>query len=193
MTALALSWEVGRVMGDADSDEALLARFQLGERAAFEALFRRFAPALTSYLTRVTGSAAAAEDAVQLTFLSVVRSSDQFRVGSRVKPWLYAIATNAARDRHRRTRHEASGADDAVEAGLDAVLGDVGLRRRLLAALQQLPAPQREAVVLHRLEGWSFAEIAEVVGANEVAVKLRAFRGTQTLRTLLKDVWEFES
>jgi DNA-directed RNA polymerase specialized sigma24 family protein len=48
-------------------------------------------------------------------------------------------------------------------------------------------------VVLHRLEGWTFGEIAEAVGANETAVKLRAFRGTQVLRELLKDVWEFDS
>lgn len=195
MTALALPWDAAFAMAEPapESDEGLMVRFQGGERAAFDALFRRHAAALTSYLTRITGSAAAAEDAVQLTFLSVVRSRDQFRAGSKVKPWLYAIASNAARDRHRRTKREQPTADDPVDAGLDAVHGDAGLRRRLLAALQQLPEAQREAVVLHRLEGWSFAEIAEAVGANETAVKVRAFRGTQVLRELLKDVWEFES
>jgi RNA polymerase sigma factor (sigma-70 family) len=175
-----------------DSDEALMVRFRGGDRRAFDELFRRYAPALTSFLTRLTGSAAAAEDATQVTFLSVIRSRDQFLPGARVKPWLYAIAANATRDRHRRSRHEAPVADDAVEAGLDAVQGDAGLRRRLLEALQRLPAPQREAVILHRLEGWSFAEIAEAVGASETAVKVRAFRGTQALREVLKDVWEFE-
>ncbi|MDX2010967.1 MAG: sigma-70 family RNA polymerase sigma factor [Myxococcaceae bacterium] len=178
---------------DSDSDEALMMRFRGGDRQAFDQLFRRHAAPLTSFLTRLTGSAAAAEDAVQLTFLSVIRSRDQFLSGSRVKPWLYAIASNAARDRHRRTRRETPASDDAVEAGLDAVHGDAGLRRRLLEALQRLPEPQREAVILHRLEGWSFAEIAEAVGASETAVKVRAFRGTQVLREALKDVWEFES
>lgn len=194
MTTVALSWKVPAILASApdDSDEALMTRFQRGERAAFDELFRRHAAPLTSYLVRVTGSAAAAEDAVQLTFLSVLRSKDQFQRGSRLKPWLYAIASNAARDRHRRARREVGAGDDPVEAGLDAVHGDLGLRRRLLAALQELPEPQREAVVLHRLDGWSFAEIAEVVGANETAVKVRAFRGTQRLRELLQDVWEFE-
>ncbi|MCU0695204.1 MAG: sigma-70 family RNA polymerase sigma factor [Myxococcaceae bacterium] len=194
MTVGALAWEEASSMADdAGSDEALMVRFRGGDRQAFDELFRRHAAPLTSYLTRLTGSAAAAEDAVQLTFLSVIRSRDQFLSGSRVKPWLYAIASNAARDRHRRTRRESSGPDDAVEAGLDAVHGDAGLRRRLLEALQRLPEPQREAVILHRLEGWSFAEIAEAVGASETAVKVRAFRGTQVLREELKDVWEFES
>lgn len=195
MAALAIPWEATPVDADeADSDEAMLRRFQQGDRAGFDALFSRYAGPLTSYLTRLTGSAAAAEDAVQLTFLSVVRSRDQFLMGSKVRPWLYAIASNAARDRHRRTRREEpSSLDTAVQQGLDAVHGDAGLRRRLLEALQRLPEPQREAVVLHRLEGWTFAEIAEAVGASETAVKVRAFRGTQVLRELLADVWEFES
>lgn len=175
-----------------DDDEALMQRFQRGEREAFDQLFKKHAPGLTSYLTRLTGSLAAAEDALQLTFLSVVRSRDQFARGARLKPWLYAIASNAARDRHRRTRRETPAAEAPPEPGVEAAQGDAGLRRRLLAALQSLPEPQREAVVLHRLEGWSFPEIAEAVGANEGAVKLRAFRGTQRLRELLKDVWEFE-
>jgi RNA polymerase sigma factor (sigma-70 family) len=194
MTVGALAWEgLSAMADDAGSDEALMLRFQRGDRAAFDELFRRYAAPLTSFLTRLTGSAAAAEDAVQLTFLSVIRSRDQFLDGSRVKPWLYAIASNAARDRHRRTRRETPVVEEVVESGLDALHGDAGLRRRLLEALQRLPEPQREAVILHRLEGWSFAEIADAVGASETAVKVRAFRGTQVLREALKDVWEFES
>ncbi len=175
----------------ADSDEALMERFCRGEREAFDDLFGRHAAALTRYLTRLTGSVAAAEDAVQLTFLSLVRSKGQYRAGSKVKPWLYAIASNAARDRFRRTsKEQVSATEERVDPSHDDVHGDAGLRRRLLAALQRLPEAQREAVVLHRLEGFTFAEIAEAVGANETAVKLRAFRGTQVLRDLLKDVWE---
>jgi RNA polymerase sigma factor (sigma-70 family) len=195
MTALAISWEASSDAMSApapDSDEALMERFQAGDRSAFDGLFRRYAAPLTSFLTRLTGSAAAAEDAVQLTFLSVVRSRTQFARGSKVKPWLYAIASNAARDRFRRTNREQPGVDEPDEVVVDVSHGDSGLRRRLLAALQQLPEPQREAVVLHRLEGWSFGEIAEAVGSTETAVKVRAFRGTQVLRELLKDVWEFD-
>jgi len=197
MTAFAISWEVvGNAMSvpaAADSDEALMERFQRGDRLAFDQLFRRHLASLTSFLTRLTGSAAEAEDAVQLTFLSLVRSRDQFVRGSKVKPWLYAIASNAARDRFRRTKRDQPGAEAPPEVVFDATHGDAGLRRRLHAALQQLPEPQRAAVVLHRLEGWSFGEIAEAVGASETAVKVRAFRGTQVLRELLKDVWEFDS
>jgi RNA polymerase sigma-70 factor (ECF subfamily) len=192
MTAVVITWEAVFAMEATDSDEALMERFREGDQSAFNALFQRHAASLTSYVARLTGSAAAAEDAVQMTFLSVIRSKDQFLRGSKVKPWLYAIASNAARDRHRRTKLEQA-ADDPVECGLDAVHGDAGLRRRLLEALQRLPQPQREAVVLHRLEGWSFGEIADALGASETAVKVRAFRGTQLLRELLKDVWEFES
>lgn len=195
MTAVAIPWEVVFAMtgrGE-ESDEELMERFQRGERAAFDRLFDRYAAPLTQYLTRLTGNAASAEDAVQLTFLSVVRSRAQFVRGSKVRPWLYAIASNAARDRFRRTRREQPAAEAPPERAVDDAHGDPGLRQRLLDALQALPQAQREAVVLHRLEGWSFAEIAEAVGASETAVKVRAFRGTQVLRERLKDVWEFDA
>ncbi len=171
-----------------------MARFCQGEAAAFDALFQRFSRPVHGYLARLTGSAASAEDLVQLTFLSLVRARGRFQPGARVKPWLYAIATNAARDFQRRTKRP----EELTEAGeLPATVAadspaprDVGLERTVQRALEALPEGQRIPIVMHRFEGMSFAEIAEALGLTESAVKVRAHRGYARLRELLSGLRE---
>ena len=166
-------------------------RFVEGDAAAFDALFGRHVSNLRGYLQRLSGSAAAADDLVQTTFVSMVRGRGRFLRGAKVKPWLYAIATNAARDWRRRTKFEAV-SDDGVlpeEAADPAPERDPGLEKAVKQALAQLPEAQREAIVMNRYEGLSFAEIAVHAGVTESAVKVRAFRGYERLRELLKGVW----
>ena len=173
-----------------EPDEVLMARFCAGEAPAFDALFQRHSRAVRGYLTRLTGSAATAEDLLQLTFLSLVRSRGRFQPGSRFKPWLYAIATNAARDHQRRGRRpEELTEQGALPVGVpdDDAPGprDAGLDRAVRRALDQLPEGQRVPILLHRFEGMGFAEIADTLGLTESAVKVRAHRGYARLRELL--------
>ncbi|MCP3100158.1 RNA polymerase sigma factor [Myxococcus sp. K15C18031901] len=172
-----------------ETDEVLMARFCAGEAPAFDALFQRHAPAVRGYLTRLTGSPATAEDLVQLTFLSLVRSRGRFQAGSRFRPWLYAIATNAARDQLRRGhRPEELTAEGHLPVDVPAEVAgprDVGLERAVRQALDQLPEGQRVPILLHRFEGMGFAEIADTLGLTESAVKVRAHRGYARLRELL--------
>jgi RNA polymerase sigma-70 factor (ECF subfamily) len=166
-------------------------RFLEGDARAFDALFSRHAGMLRGYLQRLSGSAAVADDLTQTTFVSMVKGRGRFQRGAKVKPWLYAIATNAARDWRRRTRFEAVSDDGELpegeaEPGLER---DPGLEKAVKQALAQLPEAMREAIVLHRYEGLSFAEIAVHAGVTESAVKVRAHRGYEKLRELLKGVW----
>lgn len=168
-------------------------RFCKGDAGAFDALFTRYSRPLHGYLARLTGDAASAEDLTQATFLSLVRSRGRFQRGSAVKPWLYAIATNAARDHGRRRRPEALSHDGELPNDAAAELPperDAGLERAVRAALAQLPENQREVIVLHRFEGLSMSEIAQTLGAGESAVKVRAHRGYERLRTMLRGIWE---
>jgi RNA polymerase sigma-70 factor (ECF subfamily) len=175
----------GEAESPAEPDEALMARFIEGDPGAFEVLFQRYSQPIYGYLLRMVGTAAQAEDLTQVTFLSVLRSRDRFRPGALFRPWLYAIATNAARDQHRRRRPE----DPIEQAASETTdtLADVDplQREAVRKALEQLPESQRVPIVLHRYEGLSFAEIAEAVGATETAVKVRAHRGYEKLRELL--------
>ena len=166
-------------------------RFIEGDAAAFDALFSRHVSPLRGYLQRLSGSAAVADDLAQTTFVSMVRGRGRFQKGAKVKPWLYAIATNAARDWRRRTKFEAVSDDgklpeEAAEPGIER---DPGLEKAVKQALAQLPEAQREAIVMNRYEGLSFAEIAVHAGVTESAVKVRAHRGYERLRELLKGVW----
>lgn len=171
------------------TDEALMERFCQGEPGAFDVLFSRHAAAVRGYLWRLTGHGATADDLTQATFLSLVRARGRFEAGKRFTPWLYAIATNAARDWRRRGKHEAVSDDGALpEESVEPAPRDRGLERQVQQAVARLPDAMREAVVLHWFEGLSFAEIADIAGVSESAVKVRAHRGYEKLRESLKGV-----
>ncbi len=173
------------------TDEDLMGRFCQGEMAALDLLFRRHAQALRNFLVRLVGIPSAADDLTQVTFLSVVRSRDRFLKGARFKPWLYAIAANAARDARRRRSHEDVTDDGELPAQASSdVPGDPVLARRVARALSELPDLLRIPIVMHRFEAMSFGEIAEALQTTESTVKVRAHRGYKRLRELLGPTWE---
>ncbi len=164
--------------------------FQAGDRTAFDTLFARHVAPVRAYLARSSGSAAAADDLTQQTFLSLVRAQDRYRPSLRFKPWLYAIATNAARDWRRRQHERVSATGELPDSPAEGTEPrDLGLERAVRTALDSLPDAQREAILLHRFEGLSFAEIAELAQVTESAVKVRAHRGYERLRSLLAEVY----
>ncbi len=179
------------------TDEALMERFCNGEDVAFDVLFERHAPAVQGFLTRMVRDAALAEDLLQSTMLSVVRARGRFEHGMRFQPWLMTIAANAARDALRKRKLDPQLTDGgethagalALEGGsVPAVMGDPGLRRRLEAAFMALPESQREAVLLHKVQGFGFGDVAQALGITETAARIRAHRGYERLRTLLGDL-----
>lgn len=170
-----------------------MARYQArGERAAFEALFRRWAGKLHAFFRRgLWGGAAGpdetANDLVQKTFLHVHRARADFEAGRQFRPWLYTIALNVRREEgRRRGRHrEVLGVDDeALEPAVDPTTTTAS-DRLVRRALAELPEAQREVVLLHWYEELSFPEIAELVGASVSAVKVRAHRAYEALRERL--------
>lgn len=167
------------------SDEQLMQRFCGGDKAAFGHLFERFLPRVRSFLRQMVHDSTLADDLAQTTFLSVVRSKDRYLEGSKVAPWIFAIAANAARDSLRR---QALGVEQLVSAdvGVESNPIDHGLRRELEGALAELPVNQREVVVLHKVQGLSFEQIGEAIGITATAARIRAHRGYVKLRELLK-------
>lgn len=165
-------------------------RFCQGDTTAFDTLYARHAPALLGYLSRLAGQRSLAEDLLQTTFLSIVRARDRFDRGARFVPWMYAIATNATRDAFKRGSrvNERPSPDDELDVPTEAHQADPAIARRVQSALAELPLAQREAVVLHRVYGWTFEEMAESLGANASTVRVRAHRGEARLRELLGDI-----
>ncbi|MFY0523360.1 RNA polymerase sigma factor [Archangium gephyra] len=167
-------------------------RFCDGDQAAFEALFARHAGRVQGFLARMVRDGPLAEDLLQTTFLSVVRARGRYEPGTRFAPWLLTIAANAARDALRRRQHvEAYAKDrDPSPASVPPGVGDPGMRRHIEDALQQLHPDQREAVILSKVEGWSFEEIASMRGISVGAARVRAHRGYEKLRQLLDGLEE---
>jgi RNA polymerase sigma-70 factor (ECF subfamily) len=168
-----------------DPDEQLMARFCAGDEQAFEQLYQRYATSIQAYLGRMVGDRVLAEDLLQTTFLSVVRSRGRYQPQTNLRAWLFAVATNAARDALRRTRRRREQSEQAPERAVDPVLPDPAAARALQQALAELPPDQREAVLLHKMHELSFPEIAEALGIGVSAAKVRAHRGYEKLRARL--------
>jgi RNA polymerase sigma factor (sigma-70 family) len=173
------------------SDEELMAAYVAGDGAAFEELFRRYAPALLRVIGRQLSSPAEAHDLVQQTFLQLHRARHDFRPGARLRPWIFTIALNLKREHFRRLRRrpeaplELDGRNDPATPPVSPERAEN--ERAVRGALDQLPPDHREVIVLHWFEGLSFPEVSAIVGASVSAVKVRAHRGYVALRKLLAD------
>jgi RNA polymerase sigma factor (sigma-70 family) len=180
------------VVDETESDDALMARFCEGEEQAFVRLYDRHVHQLALFLRRFVRDEALADDLLQTTFLSFVRARGRYVSTAGVRAWLFSIAANAARDALRRRgvrREESLGADvERLEAPSPA-MRDPAMSRAIEDALRQLPPDQREAVLLHKLHGLSFPEVAVALGTSVGAAKVRAHRGYQRLKSLLAP-WE---
>ncbi len=174
------------------SDEELFAAYTAGDASAFDRLFARYGPALTRLMRRQVRSAEDAADLVQQTFLQLHRARNDFRTDALLRPWLYTIALNLRREYFRklgRRKESAIPLDDRPADQPRSDPADLGLaetREQVRAALQRLPAGQRDVIQLHWFDGLSMAEVGAVVGASTSAVKVRAHRGYKALRAVLE-------
>lgn len=158
-----------------------------GRLDAFDALYTALAPRIRHYLLDQCRDGAVADDLVQETFLQLHRSRRTYEPGRPVTPWVFAIARHVflmhRRGSGRRMRfHDALAAETrAADLPRDdvQVLADCDEVRR---ALETVPADQRRALLMHHVEGWSFAEIAARLGIRVNAAKTRAFRGMRRLK-----------
>ncbi len=173
------------------TDEELMAAYVDGDATAFGELFERLSPVLLRTMQRQLLHREEATDLVQQTFLQLHRARNDFRQGSKLRPWLFTIAMNLKREHLRRVKRrpeaplELDGHNDPAEGPRGAERADA--QSMLKKGLGDLPEDQREVIVLHWFEGLSFPEVAEIVGASVNAVKVRAHRGYVSLRKILGD------
>lgn len=144
-----------------------------------------------------------AEDLVQDTYLQAYRAWDSYTPGTNCRSWLFTIARNRfLRNEERRGRRpevpesQLDAAADALAAGRygpvdttdpERSFWDSFIDAEVLAAVDRLPTPFREAVVLSDVEGLSYPELAQVLGLPIGTVKSRLFRGRRLLQKALYD------
>ncbi len=183
-------------MGDPGDAIALMGRYCDGEAAAFHELYALVAPRLLGYLVGLIGDRAAAEDLLQVTFLKLHEARDVYVRGADPIPWLYTIAHRSCLDElRRRKRSKVKLTEDGAPP--DGVIAEIsgapegaspeeeGLSKVTLAALEQLPQNQREALILTKVHGRSHQEAAAIAGTTPGAIKLRAHRAYVALRKIL--------
>ena len=168
-------------------------RYCDGDRSAFSALYELTSPKLLRYLVRLSGDVSTAEDLLQLSFLKVHRARSSYIEGAQPLPWMYTIAHRTFLDearRRKRTRvvdvagevpEQAAHFDGRLESEAATPIDSEKLDKTM-AALQALPASQRQAVVLTKLDGKSMQEAAQIAGTTTGAMKVRAHRGYAALR-----------
>lgn len=188
-------------------DRALMARVQAGEEAALGALMERWERPVKSVIARLVFNATEAEELAQETFVRVWQQREKFRAGAEVRPWVFSIAVNLARNRLRWWRRrpevaleewsvmtedggtEGRGDGETGRGGRTGDGGDLERKERAAAvrdAVAALPAELREALVLFEYEEMSQADIAVTVGATVKAVEARIARAKEKLRLALK-------
>lgn len=192
------------VQGTGDPQEAaLVERAQRGDLDAFDEIVRRHQQQVFAVAVRMLGSVDDAEDVAQDAFIRAFRAISSFRAEAKVSTWLVAITMNLCRNRRRwwlrRRRMIVASLDEPVEreAGsttldvADPALGPDALaerreaHQRLLAAMQLLDEPSRAVLVLRDVQGYSYEEIAEILGCRIGTVKSRLSRARLALRAVL--------
>ena len=172
------------------SDEELMRLYSAGDPGAFDAIFTRYGGMLLAYLERQLFRRDEAADLLQDVFLQVHRARADYDPSRPFRPWIYTVARNLLRDHFRRVGRKREvnvgeglelHPDEGVAEPLQALVAE-----EVRAALATLPDDQRDAIVLHWLEGFSFPEVAEIVGAKLSAVKVRAHRGYRSLAKRLE-------
>jgi len=174
-----------------DSDEALMARIARGDQAAFGLLARRHLPSMLGLARRILGNAADAEDIAQEAMLRVWIHAPRWQPLAALRTWLTRVVVNLCLDRKRRApwvELEAAGelADPTLGPGEQTENDERD--RMLAAAIAQLPARQRAAIVLTYGEGMSNAQVADILDSSVSAVETLLVRGKQNLRRALASI-----
>ena len=173
------------------TDNELLRRHLAGNEGAFAALVRRYRRELFNFLVRFLHDVALAEDVFQETFLQLHLSAATFDPSRRLKPWLFTIAANKARDAARsRLRRQAAPLDAAINPDAaeqtsylslmpadvpppDAALMNLETRRAVQNIISQMPENLRLVLVLSYFHELPYKEIAEMLSLPLGTVKSR--------------------
>ena len=178
----------------------LIERAARGDGAAFSELMQTHEKRMYAVAFRLCGNHEDAQDCLQDAMIRVYKAISSFKGQSSFATWLYRITTNTCLDelRRRKTRQSTS-LDGLLDTGwsptddLDtperhALMSEK--RREIERAIAQLPEDMRAAVVLRDIQGFSYDEIAHMLGANVGTVKSRISRGRERLREKLSETLE---
>lgn len=174
------------------NDQELMKLVQAGDCSPAAEIFDRYSGRIYNFAYRFLKNSEAAEDATQEVFVKMLKHAKQFHGDAKLSTWLFSITANLCRDYLRKADNKAKESEETLLSlpSSPELLPDRNLERReneqrVQQALHALTPEQREAILLSRYQGLSYAEIAQISGCSEGAVKTRVFRAMETLKKLL--------
>jgi RNA polymerase sigma-70 factor (ECF subfamily) len=194
-----------RVTPSEVSDADLVARCRRGEGAAFDALVLRHQQRAVNVAYQLLRNVEDAREVAQDAFVRVYRNINEFRGDCEFTTWLHQIVVNLARNKHRWWRRRGRPATVSLDCPVETAEGDAARQfaapgaapdtqvanaefvQRVGAAMGELPATFREALVLRNVEQLSYEEIAATLGCSIGTVKSRIARAREALRERMKD------
>lgn len=165
------------------SDEALMQAYQRGDTGAFECLYHRHKDGLFAFLYRSCQRRAVVEELAQDTWTGVINAAENYRPEASFRTWLYQIGRNRLADHWRRADNRHLDLDSAPEPASEPA-PDSDMQQRLMRAIGELPADQRDALLLQE-QGFSLQEVAQITGSGEETIKSRLRYARTQLRTQL--------
>ena len=191
-----------RDAADTETDEALMLAWQAGNASAFDRIYERHRGGVFRYLLRHCRDRATAEELHQDVWLKLIAARARFDAAARFTTWLYSVARNRMIDHWRRNPAQrlVSLDDDSDGRGIGDLLEDSDLAGNpqraatllqasalLVAALEALPAAQRDAFLLHVEGGLAVGEIAVLTSTPDETVKSRLRYAYKRMRASLGD------
>ena len=156
------------------------------DEGRFEVFYRRTAGSLWSYLFRMTGDEAVADDLLQKTFFRFLRANPVLASEEHQRRWLFRTATNLALDHFRETKRERSRAElSEVRATIPAMEPREVLRHDMMKTFAELKPRERALLWLAHVEEADHDDIGEALGVKTKSVKVLLFRARRKLGELL--------
>ena len=184
--------------GERPSDEELMHRLRNGEGEVLAKLMERWEIPVRSFIFRILGNVAEAEDLAQEVFVRIYTKRGTYHEGAKFSTWCFSIAANQAKNRLRWWRRRPTlslnawadaGGDTPDLSPMGAQGSNEAVRRERIASVQTavaaLPLDLRTALVLFEYEGQSVIDIASALGCTPKAVENRLYRARQQLRLVL--------
>jgi RNA polymerase sigma-70 factor (ECF subfamily) len=177
--------------GGLDGLRGLMIRYQGGSLEAFQEMYAHLAPGVRRYLLHLTNGSDSADDLLQETFLQMHRSRAAYNPSYAVRPWVFGLARNVFLMNRRAARRSAKvyeSRQDLPECPVLPEADRLGTQDEIRRGMAHLSPDQAEALLLHHESGFSFEEIAGMVGISAAAARARASRGMADLRLALSSL-----
>ncbi|MBX2816368.1 MAG: RNA polymerase sigma factor [Saprospiraceae bacterium] len=175
-----------------EATSALVRKAKQGDEKALDLLLKSWHKRVYNYAHRYGGRKEFAQEVVQQTFIQVYQKLDQLNDVNRFRPWLYRIAANCCHSEGRTETARAvlvSAADVLPEHPARHDVADLYEKqerhRMVRRLLLEIPAAQRQVIIMKEYEGLKFREIAEALGESENTIKSRLYYGLEAMRKLI--------